>query len=126
MKSVPFTNIGETTAHIDGKRIEPGQTRDVDPSMIPERLRKAVTADEAEDEPVDDITRILDNNIPEIESLLPDLSDDDLAKVKAAEMAGKTRSGLMKAIGEEELRRANEKVHNPGGSASDDDVVAGD
>jgi hypothetical protein len=121
MKKVPFTNNGETTVHIDGKRIEPRQTRDVDPSKIPEKLRKT-EADLPEAKPVDDITRILDNTIPEIEQLLPGLSDEELAAIKAAEEAGKTRAGLMKAIGEEELMRANAKVPNPGGEHNGEDV----
>ncbi len=108
MAKVAYTNNEKTVAHIDGKALAPGDTREVDETQIPTYKAKA-PAQESNEDPVLallDIKGGVKNIVPE----LPGLSDADLARLKQAEDDGKTRDGLMKAIAVEELKRADAKA----------------
>lgn len=113
MTKVPVKNTTHMPIYVGSSMVPPGEIRHFPEHQVPDHLRpraEKVVADEAPTA----ITAILDKNIPEITPLLEGLTDDELAEIKAAEENGKTRTGLMKAIGEEELKRADAKVPNPG------------
>lgn len=72
-----------------------------------------------------EVTDMLDSNVEDIVSMLPDVTDDGLQELRAAEEAGKTRSSLMSAIDDEVASRADsadedadDNVGDDGGAAS--------
>ena len=58
----------------------------------------------------DTVLALLDGSVRDVSAALPDLSDEDLARLKQSEEAGKTRKGVMQAIAEEALKRAVAKT----------------
>jgi len=116
MAMKPWTNTGETPVHIGGKLIGPGETRDVEETLIPDYAPAAREPDLS-----DPVLEILDHKVAEIAGILPQLSDEELRQVEQAEQDGKTRKGVMEAIAEEWLRRASgAQGDDPGGPAADD------
>ena len=119
-KLVAFTNDTKKIIHIGNKTIWPGSTREVDETLLP-NFKAPEKVEEPEADPLLDL---LDNSIPIIveaitardENGAPTITDEGLAKLKAAEEDGNTRKGLMSAIAEEELGRANEKAEGTGGA----------
>ena len=115
MKKVPYTNTGKTIAHIDGKSIAPNDTREVDPTQIPGYQAEAPK----QEPPADPVGALLKGKVKEITPAIPGLSDEDLDKVEAAEGAKKDpRVGVMKAVAEERLKRAEAKAAAEGGDGS--------
>lgn len=113
MKKIPVTNNTAMPIYIGAAMLPPGETRPFPEHQVPAHLRpKPIEQAEPESPPA--ITAILDKSIKEIVPLLPAYTDEELQVLKAAEEGGKTRDGVMKAIVEEELRRADERVANPG------------
>lgn len=110
---VPVTNNTKMPMWVGSSMIPPGETRHFEAHHVPQHLRPK-SAVKAKPEAPAPITTVLDKTIPEIVALMPTWSDEDLDAIKQAEQAGKTRAGLMKSIAEEELRRADAKVENPG------------
>lgn len=108
MKTVPYTNNTENTVHIGSATIPAGETRDVDPSLLPDFKPEK---EEGEVElPPDHLTDLLAGNVGDAVKALPDLSDEDLQELAAKEAAGKARKSLAEAIAAETLRRADEKT----------------
>ena len=107
MKTVPYTNNTENTVHIGSATIPAGETRDVDPSLLPDfKAEKA----QAEELPPDHLAELLAGNVTDAIKGLTDLSDDDLQDLATKEAAGKARKSLAEAIAAETLRRADEKA----------------
>lgn len=110
---VAVTNGGRTTLFVGGVMIPPGETRHFPPNQVPTNLREIQAAavpvpPAAPPAQEDNLLELLDKNTAEIAAKLPGLSSADLARLKAAEDAGKTRKGVMAALAEEELRRAQQ------------------
>lgn len=108
MKTVPYTNNTENTVHIGSATIPAGETRDVDPSLLPDFTPEKTQDDELP--PNDHLADLLVGNVADAIKALPDLSDDDLQELATKEAAGKARKSLAEAIAAETLRRADEKT----------------
>ena len=108
-KRIDVTNNTAMPLYVGSNIVPPGETRDFPESQVPMHLRTAEESPPEAEAPKDAVLELLDSSIPEIVAALADLSDEDLARLKAAEEAGKTRKGLMAALAEEELKRANER-----------------
>ncbi|WP_025916147.1 hypothetical protein [Herminiimonas sp. CN] len=104
MKTVPYTNTGENTAHIGGVTIPAGETRDVDPSLLPGWTPEG---ERKEDSPPDPIAEWLKGNVKEIGSALEKLSDDELHSAMYLEENGQARKSLLELMAAEKLRRAS-------------------
>lgn len=102
MKEVPYTNNGKHPVHIGTKRIDPGQTRMVDATLVPGYKKSSDTPAA----PADPLLELLDLSVNEIKPQLTALKLDDLGLLEAAERVGKTRKSLLAAIEEERLARA--------------------
>lgn len=97
-----FNNKGEQI----GGEIESPEELDITPEI---NIPKETAEDEAPaaEKESFNILSLLDNTIPTIVAALPGLSDDEICTLYLAEIDGKTRSGLIKAIDE---YRANAAV----------------
>lgn len=112
---VPYTNTKDQPVSIGGKRINPGETRSVEQTFIP-GYQPAAAPGPA---PRDPVLEILDDSINNIVPKLPELSEEDFARVRQAEADGKSRSGLEKAFEEEALRRAEEAAEGEGSEGAE-------
>lgn len=101
------THYHNTAAHpiyVGGVMIPAGASREVDARLVP---GAAAATEEPEGEPpADPILALLDGNVAEVKAALPGLSDEDLDRLEAAEDNGKTRKGVLEAVAEERLARA--------------------
>jgi len=116
MSQIPITNNSASPMYIGGYMILPGETRHIEEHHVPSHLRPEEAPAAVAAAP-DAILELLDKSVPLVVEAItarddlgqPLLADDDLAKLKTAEESGKARKGLMAAIAEEELKRANER-----------------
>lgn len=118
-KRKPYGTISGTLDGFAGARyMQDGNYFMADGSMIGEKTAQPIKEQpstgeigvgvpySAEDEPVAaepepfNVLSLLDKTIPEIVAALPGLSDDEIVELYLAEIDGKTRSGLIKAIDE--------------------------
>lgn len=118
MKQVALTNDTEKTIHCGPKSVRAGETREVDPTMIPEEHKKRAHGlkDDAgkkdKTEAPNPLLALLDFAIPAILMAIAEMingeykySMEDLRVLEQAEEGGKTRNGVMSGIAEERLRR---------------------
>jgi len=110
---VPVKNNTAMTMHVAGVLIAPGETRHLPRVHVPANLLPRTTP-AAVPAPSDPVLELLDDSVKDIVGRLPELDDEQLAAVKAAEVDGKTRKSLMDAIAQEELRRANARADGAG------------
>jgi len=106
MKTVPYTNTGRNTIHIGSATIPSGETRDVDPSLLPGYQPAGATAAA----PVDPIATLLTGNVKNVTAALGNLSDEQLVHATSLETEGQNRKSLIEAMTAESLRRATEKA----------------
>lgn len=115
---VPYTNDKPHTVHIGGKMIRPGQTRDVDASLVQSAPPAEPTAPP---DPYAHIREILGHKVGEISAMLKSLSDEDLAHVERLEGDAKNpRKGVLQAVNELQLERAKERGSDGAGDGSGD------
>lgn len=105
MATVPYTNPKKHTVHINGKAIAPGDTRDVEETMIPGyRPPPKAQAEET----ADPVAELYGQTVADIIAQLPDLPDEDLKRLAQIEGGkDKPRVSLIKALSEESIRRAD-------------------
>ncbi len=110
MTETPITNTGRNNRYVGGVCIPPGETRHIDENRLPVRLRTPPPP--AIEPPLPDAMNwLLSDPVRDIVSTLPDLTDDDLQQLARLEAeSARPRSSLLKALSEEELRRANVKT----------------
>jgi len=114
-KKIPVHNSGDTVLPVGPYFVQPGDTRMIEEHFVPASLRPGEAPQEAPAE-VDPVLDILDGSVPQVTEKLAGLSDPELQRLKQAEENGKTRQGVMKAIAEEELSRADAKAGSEDGS----------
>lgn len=119
---VPVTNTTEMPIYVGGAMVPPGETRHFPAHQVPEHLRPKAPAPARAPEP-DTVLALLDGTVADIAGALPGLSDEDLARLRQAEEDGKTRKGVMEAITEEVLRRADARTE--GAEAGEPPAAAG-
>lgn len=108
MALVPYTNTGINNAHIGGKVIEPGETREVDETLIPGYGQPVAEAENAEDIP-NPFVDILAGSVKEVTAALVDLELglEQLDELEALETsAEKPRKGVLEAIDNRRLELA--------------------
>jgi hypothetical protein len=108
---LPITNNGAMPIYVAGLMIPPGETRHFDADLVPLHLRPAPVEPEAEEVPGDPLADLIEGTVKEIAAGLADLSDEDLSRLGEIEQ-GKgdaARKGVLSAIAEETLKRAEAK-----------------
>lgn len=114
---VPIENKGRMPIYVGGVMIPPGETRHFEDDLLPPEFRSAapVVAEVAAGDPLGEL---LDGNVAEVTGGLDVLSDELLARLEAMEAEGKKRKGVLAAIAEELLRRAEARAaDSEGGEA---------
>ncbi|NDP59571.1 MAG: hypothetical protein GZ090_09460 [Oxalobacteraceae bacterium] len=111
MNKVSYTNETRNFQHIGGVTVPPGETRDVDPSLLPDYQPEVPEQADAQGDP---IAELLENNVKTVSAELANLSDDDLSHAALLEQDGQNRKSLIEAMSVETLRRATEKADKAG------------
>jgi len=110
MAQVPITNNGKNPRYVGTTCILPGETRFVDESLLPVSQRRPNAPEPVVTEP-EGVEALLAGKVADIIKALPGLDDEDFAILALLEdESKKPRSSLMKAIAEEELRRADQQA----------------
>ena len=115
MEQVPIENKGNSPIFVGGVMIPPGETRHFADDLLPPEFRSSAPV--VKDELTDPFAEILDGNVAEVTGALDLLNREWLVRLEAMEMAGKNRKGVLAAIAEEMLRRANNEAGGEGGEA---------
>lgn len=115
MALVPYTNTGENNIHIGGKVIVPGETREVDETLVPGYGQALEPDADADRNPLDDETEallaILAGKVADVVAALPTLSVAQLDALENLETeAEKPRKGILEAIDARRLELAEEGV----------------
>lgn len=106
MKTEHYTNETKNFMHIGGVTIPPGETREVDATLLPGH---APDDGMAPDVPLDPLAQLMAGSVAVITAALPTLSDADLAHVTELEEAGVARKSMLAALSAENLARAAAK-----------------
>lgn len=105
---VPIENTGKMPIFVGGVMIPPGEIRHFEDDLLPPEFRSSAPVSEAE--AADPLAELLDGNVHEVTGGLDALSNEWLARLEAMELAGKNRKGVLAAIAEEMLRRADDET----------------
>lgn len=111
---VPVENNGQMPLYVAGVMIPPGETRHFEDDQLPPEFRQSAAV-EAEEAPADPLLAVLELKVADVVNGLADLSDEELDRLENIEAAGKARKGVIEAVTEERLRRAEKKVGGEGG-----------
>lgn len=110
MKTPVHNNTG-MPIYVGTAMILPGETRHFHEHEVPHHLRPAAPpAETTEEPPADPLAELLKSKVSDVESALPGLSDEDLERLGELEqLSTSPRKGILTAIGEEILKRAEAK-----------------
>ncbi len=103
MNTIHHHNPTDAPMYVGGVLIPPGAARLVDARLVP-GAEVRVEAPPAGDPLLD----ILDGSVADVVGKLEGMSDAELDQLEAAEVAGKTRKGVLAGLTEERIRRAAE------------------
>lgn len=106
---VPIENNGKMPIYVAGTMIPPGETGHFEEDMLPPEYRQSAAV-EMEHAPEDPLFVVLSLKVSDVVKGLPSLSDEELDRLEILESADKPRKGVIAAITEERLRRAEAKV----------------
>jgi hypothetical protein len=111
MEKIPYTNDTAAPVYVGGLLVKPGQTRMIDPADAP-NYAAALAAGQATaaGEPENPTLKLLDRPVKDILPELPALTDAQLDELEAGEADGKTRKGVLEAIAEQRVLRAEESL----------------
>lgn len=105
MQRIPYTNTGKTGVYIGGTYIKPGETRPVDPTLIP-----AAPAEEEAIMPVDLVAYLEKTSVAKVVESLKDRPAEEIDQLLDAERGrgDKARSTLIQALELERLDRLDQ------------------
>lgn len=104
---VPHTNETPNFQHVGGVTIPPGETRDVDASLLPGHVPETA---EPNAEPQDHIAELLKGSVKAVIAEFESMFDEELEHMAKLEAAGQNRKSMVEAIVAEQLRRATEQA----------------
>lgn len=106
---VPIENKGQMPIYVAGAMIPPGEIRLFEEDQLPPEFRAPAEVPVVEE--VDPLLVILALSVDKVANGLPDLADAELDRLEMLEAEGKARKGVIAAITEERLRRAEVAVN---------------
>lgn len=104
MPLIAFTNTKDHTVYMGNKSIAPGETREVEKTLLPSfKAQKPALA-----EPENPLVELLMGNVKSVLDALETLSDEDLVVLQELEdEAENPRKGVLEGLLTETLRRAD-------------------
>jgi len=119
---IPVTNNTAMSIYVGSAMIPAGETRHFEEHEVPHHLRPKAEAAAVEQPVEDPLGEMLKGNVGSVVALLPGMTDADIEKLGELEQAGLARKGVLSAIAEIQLSRA--ELQNHVGSLSDEDLAA--
>jgi hypothetical protein len=122
-KRISVTNDTKMGFYVGSNLVPPGETRDFPESMVPHHLRPTPPdLPLSGEEKGDPLGEMLKGNVGSVVALLPGMTAADIEKLGELEQAGQARKGVLSAIAEIQLSRAELMGHVA--SLSDEDLSA--
>ncbi|MBA8735326.1 hypothetical protein [Chromobacterium violaceum] len=116
---IPFYNDSEHYKTVGTMLIPPGETREVDATMLPGFAAAELALDE--DAPVHIVDALLAGSLSELLSAIPVLAREDLEQLGEREQAEGRRKDVLAAVSERLLTVASEALGLPGARRDDQD-----
>lgn len=110
---VPIENKGQMPLYVAGVMIPPGEIRHFEDDQLPPEYRAPADAI-SEAVPLDPLLDILKMKVADVAAGLAALSDEELDRLEMLESEGQNRKGVITAVVEERLRRAEMKAGQGG------------
>jgi hypothetical protein len=109
MALIAYTNTGETTVHIDGKTIQPGESRPVEETQVPGYALK--TEASSEDKEPNPLAEILLGNVPTVLAALSGLTVEQLLELENLEGdSARPRTSVLDAIEKRRFELAQAEI----------------
>jgi len=105
-KRIAVENKTKMPLYVGSNIVPPGEIRDFPESQVPHHLRPAPVAEAAPQAPADPLAELLKGNVASVVAALPDLTDADVERLGELEQQGQARKGVLSAVAEELLVRA--------------------
>ncbi|MEO9385314.1 hypothetical protein [Chromobacterium phragmitis] len=122
---IPFYNDSEHYKTVGTQLIPPGETREVDATMLPGYAAAELALDD--DAPVHIVDSLLAGSLHELLSAIPVLAREDLELLGEREQAEGRRKDVLAAVSERLLTAASEALGLPGArSGEQDDESSGE
>ena len=121
-KRISVENNTKMMMFVGSNMVPPGETRDFPESMVPHHLRPKAEETPVEKPVEDPLGEMLKGNVASVAALLPGMADAEIETLGELEQAGQARKGVLSAIAEIQLSRA--ELQNHVGSLSDEDLAA--
>jgi hypothetical protein len=122
---IPVTNNGKTTMYVGSSIIPPGETRHFDENEVPPNLRPEREAAPQEMAPADPLAELLTGTVADIAAALPTLALADIERLGEMEQTGQSRKGVLTAVAETLLKRADKSdLQTHAASLSDAELAA--
>ena len=119
---IPVTNNTAMPIYVGSAMIPAGETRHFEEHEVPHHLRPKAEAVPVEQPVEDPLGEMLKGNVGSVVALLPAMTSADIEKLGELEQAGLARKGVLSAIAEIQLSRAELTGHVA--SLSDEDLAA--
>lgn len=103
---IPVHNPTAMPIYVGAAMIPPGETRHFDEQDVPLHLRPAPVEAAPVAAPADPLAELLKGNVASVVAALADLPLADLERLGELERAGQARKGVLSAVAEELLVRA--------------------
>lgn len=103
---IPVSNNTAMPIYVGAAMIPPGETRHFDEQDVPHHLRPAPVEAAPVAAPADPLAELLKGNVAAVVAALADLPDADVERLGELEQAGQARKGVLSAVAEELLVRA--------------------
>ncbi len=109
LKKIPVTNNGKNAIPVGTSIVLPGETRHFDEHLVPMHLRPKKQEEAPPPPESKTLVDLLGGTVVQVVAALPDLSLDDLETLGDLEQGGLNRKGILSAIAEELLNRAEKE-----------------
>ncbi|MCD4483725.1 hypothetical protein LQR31_04450 [Chromobacterium vaccinii] len=116
---IPFYNDSEHYKTVGTQLIPPGETREVDATMLPGYAAAELALDD--DAPVHIVDSLLAGSLHELLSAIPVLAREDLELLGEREQAEGRRKDVLAAVSERLLTAASEALGLPGARSDEQD-----
>ena len=103
---IPVSNNSAMPIYVGAAMVPPGETRHFDEQDVPHHLRPAPVEAAKVEAPADPLAELLKGNVAAVVAALPDLADADVERLGELEQAGQARKGVLSAVAEALLVRA--------------------
>lgn len=110
MALIAYTNNNKHTVHIGGKAIAPGDTREVEETLLAsfKPVRHDLGEEDSATPLTDRLNEILSGNVKSVSDSLEALNDEELALMETLENESEApRKGVLQSILNETVARAN-------------------